>query len=341
MENTKAEALPDLVLHYEKISSKGEDALPTLLKDSKVGNYLLLSVYDGMGGAGSTTYEKESFKTGAAIASELAKKVNEELFLELASADSFNISDYPKKLEQALKTRFKEKIQEIDAKESRLKSSLIKRLPTTIAGIIADVSNEQQVKIVSFWAGDSRNFIIDGHKGMMLISKDDITSKGDSSVIDAPLSNSVNADTEFYINQREITSSNKIVLLSATDGCFGYFNSLLHFECQLLECILFSEGNIEEFKANLSNAIKEVTQDDFSMSILSLGYESFSELSKDIHIDLRIRKLEQWIEPLSRLEHKINHQQAEVSKLRDEMLAAQKNTWEQYKAGYESLIAES
>lgn len=337
MEIAQQTDILELTLHSEKIQGKGEDATPTLLK---IGNYVLLSVYDGMGGAGSAIYEKEGNKTGAAIAAELAKKVNEELFSTLTVSEGFSLTDYPRQLEKKLKEVFKEEISRLDTKTSRLKSSLIKRLPTTLAGIITDISDNRNIKLVSFWAGDSRNFILENSDGFKLLSKDHITSKGDSSTIDAPLSNCINADTDFYIRQIERNTNGQVILLCATDGCFGYFSSLPHFEHSLLNYLQLSDGKIENWQKSLKEEISHITQDDFSMSLIMLGSDSFYDFTKNQLFITRINNLNWLLRSFNDLEERIKRKDKELADMKKQREVEYNKVWVEYKKNYESIISE-
>ena len=118
-----------------------------------------------------------------------------------------------------------------------------------------------------------------------LISKDDL--KGDLDPLqnlrdDAPMSNCVHADGKFVINHKSIEGlsvNDKFLIISATDGCFGYYPSPMDFETTLYECVKYSK-NMDELKLKLSKAFAYVTADDFSYSIAAFGFGSYKELNK-------------------------------------------------------------
>ncbi|NJK84072.1 MAG: hypothetical protein HC912_10005 [Saprospiraceae bacterium] len=79
----------------EKIPHKGEDAPPSLLFNEEE-DRALLAVYDGLGGAGATTYpvhcqhqEAPVYYSGAYIAAHLAKRVQENFFAECEELQDF------------------------------------------------------------------------------------------------------------------------------------------------------------------------------------------------------------------------------------------------------------
>ena len=94
---------------------------------------------------------------------------------------------------------------------------------------------------------------------------------------DAALSNCVCADRDFFINQKAITVQGKYILISATDGCFGYFLTPMHFHNVLLAGL---KNSLDEdgWCLYVKDAFAKVTGDDVSLSLCAIGYESFDEL---------------------------------------------------------------
>src|SRR4029453_376871 len=68
-----------------KIAGKGEDSDPILRQGPELG---LVGVFDGMGGAGGTVYETpDGPRTGAYLASRIARDVVERRMLDLLEPD--------------------------------------------------------------------------------------------------------------------------------------------------------------------------------------------------------------------------------------------------------------
>lgn len=165
-----------------------------------------------------------------------------------------------------------------------LRSSLIKEYPATLALICISESKTGYV-IDSFWAGDSRNYLWNSN-GLFQISKDDL--KGELDPLqnireDAPMSNCLSADARFVINHKRIDEfplEDKFIVLSATDGCFGYYPSPMDFEKVLSDALKGAESK-EDWERRLSQAFAYVTGDDFSFSVAAFGYKDFKELKKN------------------------------------------------------------
>ncbi|NJL14320.1 MAG: hypothetical protein HC913_15805 [Microscillaceae bacterium] len=135
----------------EKREGRGEDAPPTLWQ--KVPDQTLLAVYDGMGGAGSKTYSISEANgqilqlSGAFLGARLARRSLEDFFAHTPmSLDSF-----AEALGQRLREDLQLEAQQLDNSPSRLKSKLIKTLPSTLAG--AYVWSDEPRQVQAFWDG--------------------------------------------------------------------------------------------------------------------------------------------------------------------------------------------
>jgi len=260
----------------EKIAEKGEDAPATLLIDEENGTGIL-SVYDGLGGSGSTPYAvgQKTF-TGAYLASRLAMQVAEQTFVQ----QNPEIDSFTENLERYLKTAFSLKVAQLDQQRSKLKSKLIRRLPTTIAGVVFKVEEgvsmlENVYHTESFWAGDSRVYAFT-QSGLKQISEDNLVESLDAFENlqkDSPISNCICADEEFVLHTKKIVFKEPTVLITATDGTFGYLPTPFHFEYYLLATLHHPlVCNVEQWQEILTFALEMVTGDDMSLSLVTLGY---------------------------------------------------------------------
>lgn len=259
----------------EKIEDKGEDAFPTLIVDDNEG---LLAVFDGLGGAGSKTYpidEKQSY-SGAYLASRHAKDVLEQLYCNEEEEEFLAI------LEEILKHEFKTYLENLPQKQSLLKSKLIKSLPTTLAGIYYFVNEETQLEIEAFWAGDSRSYLLT-KKGLIQLSKDNLTNDPDalqSLLEDATISNCIHAEGDFNIQNAYFVADEPLVLIVASDGCFGYVESPMHFEYLLLKTLMESQYDIVDWKDKIEESLKKIAADDVSLALLAWQFDNVEQLKK-------------------------------------------------------------
>jgi serine/threonine protein phosphatase PrpC len=171
---------------------------------------------------------------------------------------------------------------------SRVKSSLIKLLPTTAA--IIDCfnykSSTDQARngcyALFIWAGDSRGYIFDHQDGLMQVTQDDSYFDNDALASlrnDPPMTNYINASTDFFLHSCVIRVKPDQLLLTATDGCFGYLKSPMHFEHVLLETMQKADS-WESWKSHLIQELAAVAADDISLSMMRVDKEkSFKALN--------------------------------------------------------------
>lgn len=312
-----------LTIWTEKIEGKGEDAPPTLLLgDDDTG---LLAVYDGLGGAGSKTYilhGEEQPKSGAYIASRLAKKVLEEFYVYQTFEEG-----YPNLLRVQLEEVFGQSIQEIETTPSKLRSKLIKRLPTTLAGIYFELEDDNQLNVQAFWAGDSRCYVLTP-TGLQQISEDDLHGQPDALenlLEDATISNCISAEGSFSIHTHRLILQKPCILFTATDGCFAYFSSPAHFEYILLQSLIESYYDLDDWRIKLEEKIGVVTGDDVSLSMVTLGFTNLNEI-KNLFFKRFQEVYEKYIHPLE--SYNTNYT-PEISEIR-----LKEKLWSEYKIKY-------
>lgn len=266
----------------EKKVGLGEDSDPILLHLDKL---TVTGVLDGMGGAGGAECESDfgSGYTKAYVGSRIVKTAIENLIRQNPSY-AFK-PDFCDILLDTINERLKQEQQKYPPRTKGLRSALIKEYPTTLAMICVQEEGTQLI-IDSYWAGDSRNYIWTS-KGLFQISKDDLKGNIDSLQNlrdDAPMSNCIHADGKFTINRNRITDisiNDKFLVISATDGCFGYYPSPMDFEKILSDSVKYS-SNMAELRQKLSQAFTYVTADDFSFSIAAFGFHDYKELKKSL-----------------------------------------------------------
>lgn len=266
----------NLQFMVEKSIGKGEDSEPILFTTE---SSAITGVFDGMGGSGASLCDSEYGKghTKAYVASRI---IREAIDKHIKSKD-------PKVDESILKekcvTRLNSEIQKFPTEKSLLRSKIVREYPTTFT-LIATKEDDRQTIIDSYWAGDSRNYLWT-KDGFYQISKDDLENGNDpldNLSNDSALSNCVCADKDFTIHHKEIIIGKQpYVIISATDGCFGYLKTPMHFE-QLLASSLFSSKTLEDWEKKLKDTLQKISGDDFSLSLIARGFLDFQELSKNL-----------------------------------------------------------
>ena len=328
----------------EKIVKKGEDALPTDLIDD-TNQKFVFAVYDGMGGAGSAiyNYEEKSF-SGAYIAANETKKYFEKQVSEYINGH-LKIADVISSIQGGLFHHLRNAANLVDTNPSRLKSNLIKRLPTTIAAIFCEKNIEQEEKrnLTCMWAGDSRCYVLNPEDGLNQLTNDDL--KGDNDALrnlrsDAPMSNYCNADVEFKINVENGFQAEPFILLTATDGCFGYLPSPFHFEHLLLKTLLYEKVRcLEDWKQKIIDEIQKVTGDDYSMTLHYFGFASFEELQTRFETRKEIVS-NNFIEKYERAAKPVEHYETTLENAKIEKENTLNQLWNEYKLKYQTNYAE-
>jgi hypothetical protein len=186
------------------------------------------------------------------------------------------------------------------------------------------------VKIRVLWAGDSRCYQFTPQGGLQQLSVDDtkIPDAFDSLTEDPPLENLVCSDRPVKVNSYDLQSKKPVVIISASDGCFGYWPTPPMFEAEVLRTLVTSTS-ATEWADQLLKVINEVARDDVSFSIAAIGFESFEDMKAQFS---------------SRAEHlRANYYQPFVdlttnSPSREEYDEFRRAAWQRYKPSYEAML---
>ena len=269
-----------------KKKDAGEDADPLCLarKDRTWG---VVGVFDGMGGAGARKYvHKDTGEehTAAYWASRIVKS-SVEVLLNERPIGKDPIEHVEENLHKTLVEKLNEAIDDFpSAGASSSISFMIRKLPTTISLCVFKVVDDS-VDVRCYWAGDSRVYLMSKDKTYFLTIDDANAPDGDpfSPVnMDLAMNNTVCQDREFKINKSvlklKLEKDNPFVLILCTDGCFGYYKNPIEFD-YMIRSQLADSSDKKNWSERIKKAIIEnIQQDDFSMSIISLGASSFVEL---------------------------------------------------------------
>jgi serine/threonine protein phosphatase PrpC len=322
-----------------KVAGEGEDADPILRVGPDLG---LLGVFDGMGGAGGRVYDTPDGRhTGAYIASRFARNVVERLMIELIKPE-WNL-DGPAtaaELHRVLASSLAARLDELKAPETTLRSKLVKALPTTMALAVLQRTDPAAAAHAChvFWAGDSRAYVVDPEAGVRQLTTDDLRSGGDAMrnlTDDSVMSNCISADTEFHINHRQVDLQAPFLLVGATDGCFAYVRSPMHFE-HLLLSTLRGAREVAAWQRALESAVTATTGDDAALALLGVGadFTGFKKLFRERTEEVGRR----YIDPLDELEDQVNQAEQKLAGLRARRAELGGELWGAYRREYERYL---
>jgi serine/threonine protein phosphatase PrpC len=315
----------------DKREGYGEDSIPLSLI---AGDFYAVGVFDGMGGSGAATCNSEYGEghTKAYVASRIIKDAISTLFN--TEEDKSKITSGS--IYSRAKGRLEQEKANFPVKASGLRSKLIREYPTTLAVTTAQKLCQDEYEVNSYWAGDSRNYYWNS-EGLFQISKDDLNNDLDpleNLRNDGALSNCVCADREFHINNKKFKSDKGFVILSATDGCFGYLPTPMHFHNLLLENLRLSE-NEDEWKQRVEKSISLVAGDDISLSLIAIGFDTFEELKTTLDNNIG------GLEDIQALENKIVELSTELEHKKGELEKTIQNGWSIYKKLYMKYIVDT
>lgn len=324
-----------------KVPGQGEDSDPIVREGRELG---LIGVFDGMGGAGGTVYvTADGPRTGAYLASRVARDVVEERMLALLDPEwNLDGAAAARDLQRHVHAALADKLAGLNAPTSGLRSRLLRALPTTMALMALQCREPRKGRWAAhlFWSGDSRVYVLDPVTGAHQLTRDDLRDAGDALVNlrqDSVVSNAMSADTEFVVHHHEVELMAPFLAVAATDGCFGYVRTPIHFEHLVLAALRDSDDT-GSWSRVLQQRIAAITGDDAAMAVLGVGadHDEFRRL-----FATRTSELEtHCIVPLDEREAEVGRAEQVVAEARGRHAALQSSLWAEYKPEYERYLGE-
>lgn len=322
-----------------KLAGQGEDSDPVLRDGRELG---LVAVFDGMGGAGGTVYETpDGPRTGAYLAARVARDVVEQRMVSLLNPEwNLDGGAAAQDLGRSVRAALQERLAELKAPASGLRSRLLRALPTTmaLAALQRHEPGGDRWACHLLWAGDSRVYVFRPGRGAQQLTADDIRDRGDAMANlreDSVVSNAMSADTDFVVHHRKVELTAPFVVVATTDGCFGYVPSPMHFE-HLVLAALRDSADTDGWSSAVQEKVSAVTGDDAAMAVLGVGadHAGFRKLFAERTADLE----ERWIAPLDGLDADLREQERRVEEMRTTRRERQAQLWAAYKPGYEEHL---
>jgi serine/threonine protein phosphatase PrpC len=325
--------------NLHKVPGHGEDSDPVVRHGRELG---LVAVFDGMGGAGGTLYETpDGPRTGAYLASRVARDVVERRMVALLDPEwNLDGAAAAQDLQRSVRSALQERLTELKAPASGLRSRLLRALPTTmaLAGLQRHEPSGDRWTCHLLWAGDSRVYVFEPDSGARQLTVDDIRDHGDAMANlrdDSVVSNAMSADTDFVVQHRQVDLTAPFLVVAATDGCFGYLPSPMHFE-HLVLAALRDAPDTHGWSSAVQAAVSAVTGDDAAMATLGVGadQDGFQTLFARRTAELERR----WITPLDDLDTELREQERKLAEVRAARRERQAQLWAAYKPGYEEYL---
>lgn len=274
----------------EKIPHKGEDSWCHSFHE----NAGMLGVFDGCGGLGAAVYSRISGKTGAYLASRAASKAAMDWFSRGSETGVYR----PEALQQSLMDCLGVCVRAANTVGSKFRGSMVRLMPSTCSVWLIEPEGEL-LRATSINAGDSRNYIL-CDRGLFQISVDDLHGEDAMSNLynDGAMTNVISADGNFTLGVECLdldAGRSPCILISATDGCFGYLRSPMEFEFLLLDTLMHAES-VDSWQASLQEVIGAIAGDDQSFAAAAFGFGTFQAMQQTLAP--RHRTLQTMLSPL-------------------------------------------
>jgi len=181
----------------------------------------------------------------------------------------------------------------------------LKILPTTLAGGFI-VETEQEVHMISLWAGDSKGFMFKNNR-IHMVTKDHyaVSSDGDDS---ADMTNSIRClvspkgevrSDKYFIESKYIKEQKPLTVAYISDGLFSPLET--HGDVRIAQelphnfyHLLTTANTIEEYQKNIDEFYRDAkniyTSDDRTVSWVAYGFENFEAFKKHYLVDHRVQE---------------------------------------------------
>ncbi len=234
-------------------------------------NEALFASFDGCGGSGAKRYSRFHRKTGAFIAARAAAMAVRCWFEQTPRRDAASM--------QQMINRALEHCQDLVGEQSAFIGQMAKTFPTTMAAVILHRDPAGWAADL-YWVGDSRVYLLNAD-GLAQLTEDDLDGVDamDNLSQDAALTGVISLSASYRIHTGRVMLDKPAVILTATDGCFGYYSTPMEFEGLLLSTLMHAES-ASAWEGQLAASIDRVAGDDYTLCGCSFGFGSFAGLRR-------------------------------------------------------------
>lgn len=224
-------------------------------QDTAISGQNYAFVFDGLGGKGgrprtNAAGERElEAKIASTVSAKALKKLLEDCLDEWSGLiqNERHRADVPDKIAEEITLALSDALQDA-AKEWNADT-----LPTTISGWLLFPLPDKTFYALAIWAGDSRCYTIDD-RCMKLYTQDDTAEKQRADAMEElmlsgspAISNRLGVDKRVRLNHTSLIVDHRTLLLTCSDGIYGYVPSPMHLEYYLR--LLGEENSVEDMVA--------------------------------------------------------------------------------------------
>ena len=242
------------------------------------GDAAIIAVFDGCGGSGARKHDDYNNHSEAFMASRLCAGALYECVQQI-----FPTGQDPTQYAEHILGPCIESVLKANLPEEKTNGITIKgmrTLPSTMAAALIQAEDNGALGVSPIWAGDSRVYILDA-TGLSQLSVDDSNQPDPMEGLydDGTLTNVICADKPIHLNCSTYRITPPFMVITATDGCFGYVSSPMEFEGMILHTMLES-SNVAAWEDNLQKLIASYAGDDHTLCLASFGYGSFASIQQ-------------------------------------------------------------
>lgn len=253
-------------------------------------------VFEGSDGYGEVIYPEYDNHSGAYIGSRIAASAAINWF----SSDRCQFDDNDaERLRSCIDIFMRRAKRDLDYEGRPLFKKKARTFPSSAAVCAVDCASDDSVNCEFLWVGNCRGYVLDAC-GLCQITDDDISGAQDAynqRAVGAKLNNVINADIGYTINFRRIKITEPMLLITATTAAFDDFDSPMEFEYAILYALIKSKS-VAEWEKRLGSIIREYAGDDFSMTVMSVGFTDFNHMRS--YYEPRIKHIiDRYIRPLN------------------------------------------
>ena len=270
-----------LVITSEASPGQGEDS--SVAEADRHGGFLCVA--DGCGGSGARRYEKLDRQSEAYVAARLAtdcvRTWASGMDGHALPPDAARARAQADALRDTLTRRLRafHDAHRNDTATRIVMRGLQRTLPTTLCVALIDARRPDALLCEFYWAGDSRGYVLTG-SGLRQCTADHVAKYADpleNLYRDAKLVNVVSADSDFTIEAYGLALPKPCLVLTATDGAFGYLPTPMEFELLLLNTMQ-AATSFESWQRRLNGALTRLASDDCTLALAAFGFETFGDM---------------------------------------------------------------